>query len=54
MAGRGIEWSFHKDRDLSIEIWSTAALLEAVIAALLDDPEKLRLALESLTRTKAP
>jgi len=54
VAGRGIEWSFHKDRDLIIEIWSTAALLEAVIAALLDDPEKLKLALESLTKTQAP
>ncbi len=53
MAGREVEWSLHKDPDLIIEVWSTAALLEAVVAALLDDPANLRLALERLTKTKA-
>ena len=54
MAGREVEWSFHKDPDLIIEVWSTTALLEAVIAALLDEPEKLKLALEALNRKGAP
>ena len=31
-----------------VEVWSTAALTEAVIEALLEDPQKLQLALEAL------
>ncbi len=54
MTGRGVEWSFHQDPDLIIEVWSTAAVLEAVIAALLDDPAKLKLALEALSKKPAP
>lgn len=54
MAGREVEWSLHKDPDLIIEIWSTAAVLEAVIAALLDDPQKLKLALGALSKARAP
>jgi len=48
-----IEWSFGKDPDVMIEVWSTAALLGAVIAALLEDPEKLQLALRALGASKA-
>jgi len=48
-----IEWSFGKDLDLIIEIWSTAALLGAVIAALLEDPEKLQLVLRAVGASKA-
>ncbi len=54
MAGREVEWSLHKDPDLIMEIWSTAALVEAVVTALLDDPANLKLALERLAKTKAP
>jgi len=48
-----VEWSLHRDPDLMIEIWSTAALLAAVMEALLEDPENLRFALEALGITKA-
>src|SRR3972149_4188072 len=37
----GAEWSVHQSPDLMIEVWNTAALMEAVLAALLDDPEGL-------------
>ena len=43
-----IEWSAGKDPDELIEIWSTASLVEAVIEALLEEPEKLELALRVL------
>ena len=43
-----VEWSVGKGSDLIIEVWSTAALLAAVIEALLEDPQKLRLALQAL------
>jgi len=33
-----------------VEVWSTAALTEAVIEALLEDPQKLQAALEALGR----
>jgi len=46
--GRTVEWSVGTDPDLLVEIWSTAALMEAVIGALLDEPEKLQLALRAL------
>jgi len=52
VAGRAVEWSFGKDLDLMVEIWSTAAVLEAVIAALLKEPEKLRLAVAALVSRK--
>ena len=48
MERSAFEWSFGKDRDLVVEVWSTAALIAAVIEALLEDPEKLRLALKAL------
>ncbi len=37
----GAEWSAHRSPDLVIEVWSTAALMEAVLVALLGDPEGL-------------
>ena len=43
-----VEWSAHKDGDLMVEVWNTEALLEAVLAALLDDPEAMRRAVELL------
>jgi len=52
MAGP-IEWSFGMDSDVMIEVWSTAALLVAVIAAFLEDPDKLQLALRALGASKA-
>lgn len=48
MVASKVEWSLDRDLDLITEIWSTAALIEAVIAALLDDPGNLRRALEAL------
>ena len=48
MVGWKVEWSFGKDPDLLVEIWSTAALMEATIEALLGDPEKLQLGLQAL------
>jgi len=49
-----VEWSVGKDPDLMVEVWSTAALTEAVIEALLEDPQKLQLALEALGRRPGP
>ncbi len=43
-----VEWSVGKNPDVLVEIWSTAALVEAVIEALLEEPAKLRLALRVL------
>jgi len=43
-----VEWSVGKDSDLITEIWSTAALLAAVIEALLKDPGNLQVALHAL------
>lgn len=48
MLGETVDWSFGKDAEVMIEVWSTAALLGAVIAALLEEPEKLHLALRAL------
>jgi hypothetical protein len=48
MEGTSVEWSFGKDLDVMGEVWSTAALIEAVIAALLEEPENLRRALRAL------
>ena len=43
-----VEWSVGMDPNLAIDAWSTAALLAAVIEALLEEPEKLALALRVL------
>jgi hypothetical protein len=47
-----VEWSLNRDPDLIIEIWSTEALIEAVLAALLADPEAMKRAVAALTRAK--
>ncbi|HYS73363.1 MAG TPA: hypothetical protein VEO96_05215 [Thermoplasmata archaeon] len=43
-----VEWSVGMDPDLAIDAWSTAALLAAVLEALLEEPEKLAVALRVL------
>lgn len=48
MEAGDVEWSFGKDPDVMIDVWSTAALIAGVIAALLEEPERLRLALRTL------
>lgn len=50
---QGVEWSVGKDPDLIVEVWSTAALIGAVLEALLEEPEKLQLALKALGASKA-
>ena len=34
-----MEWSVHQSPELAIDVWNTGALLEAVLEALLEDPE---------------
>lgn len=48
MATTAVEWSFGREPEAMIEVWSTAALIETVLAALLEDPDRLRLALRAL------
>ena len=36
-----VEWSVHQSPELIVEVWNTAALMEAVLTALLDEPEGL-------------
>jgi hypothetical protein len=50
---QAVEWSVGKDPDLIAEVWSTAALIGAVLEALLGEPEKLQLALKALGAAKA-
>lgn len=52
MAASKVEWSLNRDPDLIVEAWSTAALIQTVIQALLEEPEKLRVALEALGRAE--
>lgn len=42
MVAPKVEWSLNRDPDLIIEIWSTEALTEAVLIALLEDPEAMK------------
>jgi 2-hydroxychromene-2-carboxylate isomerase len=35
------EWSLGKDPEVMIEVWNTAALMEAVLEALLEDPQAM-------------
>jgi hypothetical protein len=44
-----VEWSLNRDPDLLIAIWSTEALVEAVLEALLEDPEAMKRAVAVLT-----
>ena len=43
-----VQWSLGKMPELMAEVWSTEALLEAVLAALLEDPENLDRAIRVL------
>ena len=43
-----VEWSVGKDPELIVDIWSTGALVAAVIEALMEDPEQLQRALNAL------
>ena len=43
-----VEWSLGKDPDLMVEVWSTEALIEAVLEALLEEPDNLAKALRVL------
>ena len=43
-----VEWSLGKDPELMMEVWSTEALVEAVLAALLEEPDNLAKALRML------
>ncbi len=52
MALPKVEWSLNRDPDLIIEIWSTEALIEAVLVALLADPEAMKRAVAVLTAAK--
>jgi hypothetical protein len=47
-----VEWSLHRYPDLIIEIWSTESLTEAVLEALLEDPEAMKRAVAVLTGPK--
>lgn len=46
-----VEWSLGKEPDVILEIWNTAALVEAVLAALLEDPAAMARGLEILRAT---
>lgn len=52
MSPRKVEWSLNRDPDLLIEIWSTEALIEAVLAALLEDPESMKRAIAALSAAR--
>ncbi len=47
-----VEWSLNRDPDLIIEIWSTEALIEAVLATLLEDPEAMKRAIAALSAAR--
>ena len=36
-----VEWSLGKDPEVMIEVWNTAALMEAVLEALLEDSQAM-------------
>ncbi len=52
MAAPKVEWSLNRDPDLIIEIWSTEALIEAVLAALLAEPEAMKRAIAALSTAR--
>ena len=49
-----VEWSLNRDPDLLIDIWSTEAVIEAVLEALLEDPEAMKRAMAVLAGRKPP
>ncbi len=52
MAAPKVEWSLNRDPDLIIEIWSTEALIEAVLTALLSEPEAMKRAIAALSAAR--
>ncbi len=52
MAAPKVEWSLNRDPDLLIEIWSTEALIEAVLTALLSEPEAMKRAIAALSAAR--
>ncbi len=52
MAAPKVEWSLNRDPDLYIEIWSTEALIEAVLQALLADPVAMKRAIAALSTAR--
>lgn len=52
MATPKVEWSLNRDPDLYIEIWSTEALIEAVLRALLADPAAMQRAVAALSAAR--
>ena len=36
-----VEWGPGQDLEMMVEVWNTAALLEAVLEALLEDPQAM-------------
>ncbi len=53
MSAPKVEWSLNRDPDLIIEIWSTEALIEAVLAALLAEPGAMERAIAALSAARA-
>ena len=43
-----VEWSLGKSPELIAEVWATGALVEAVLGALLAEPEALAKAMRAL------
>ena len=43
-----VEWSRGKSPELFVEVWNTEALIEAVLGALLEEPENLAKAVQLL------
>ena len=54
MAANQVEWSINRDPDLYIEIWSTEALIKAVLGALLADPVAMKRAIAALSAARGP
>ncbi len=52
MAAPKVEWSLNRDPDLIVEIWSTEALIEAVLGVLLEDPEAMKRAIAALSAAR--
>ncbi len=52
MAAPKVEWSLNRDPDLIIEIWATEALIEAVLSALLEEPEAMKRAIAALSAAR--
>ncbi len=47
-----VEWGPGQDLKVMVEVWNTAALLEAVLGALLEDPNAMTKAMGLLRPTR--